>query len=125
MVLAGCGVLLGILVITTGGIFGMAAQQAAAEQGANAKEASAVAGLFGVSFALVGGILVVHAALSIAVGWGMFKSAKWAFILGAVLYGIGLALNLIGFSILGILISGALFTYCLLRLTGNLGPRPA
>lgn len=98
------------------------------EQGAIAQEARSAADFLGMTAAslLLAGIVVVPAALSIAVGRGIFfKSAKWAFILGAVLYGIGLALNLIGFSILGILISGALFTYCLLRLTGNLGPRPA
>lgn len=36
-----------------------------------------------------------------------------------------LLLNLVGVNILGILIWGPLFAYCFLRLTGNLGPKPA
>ncbi len=99
------------------------------EQGAIAQEARSAADFLGMTAAslLLAGIVVVPAALSIAVGRGIFfKSAKWAFILGAVLYGIGLLLfSLIRFDIILFLISGALFTYCLLRLTGNLGPRPA
>ncbi|MCH8275881.1 MAG: hypothetical protein IH851_13960 [Armatimonadetes bacterium] len=123
MVLAACGVILGIMLTAGGGLFSEAFEQAAAQEGATAEEA-AVAGMMGIGVALAGVLIIVMSGVSIAIGWGVMKSARWAFILGAVWYGIGALLNLVTLNPV-VVIPAALVVYCILRLNGTWGPKPA
>jgi hypothetical protein len=75
--------------------------------------------------ALLGGLVIVMGAVNFIVGLGIMKSAKWGFLFGSIWNGLGTVLNLVSINILGLLISGGLLAYCVLRLTGQVGPKPA
>lgn len=65
---------------------------------------------------------VVGAILQIVVAFGLWNHRKWAFIAAIPVYG----LCLLGSakSVIGAVLSLAIVVYAILRLTGNLGPRP-
>lgn len=101
---------------------GMGAAGAASEGGAGSGEAAATAAAVGGVAAFIGIILLVTGLLGVATGYGIMKSLKWGFILGAVVYGLNTVANIASFNIIGLVISGALLAYCVMRLTGKLGP---
>jgi len=117
IVLSSCGLLAAGIIILGGGAM---ASMGGSLNGRNAQELSTG----GLGVAAVGGILLVTTLISMAAGIGVMKSAKWGFILGAVIYGLSLLGNLVRVNIIGLVIAGSLFTYCVLRLTGKQGPKP-
>lgn len=127
IIFATCGLFAGIMIMAGGGMLGsLIASEAAKQPNVSASDAQAAAGLFGLGFAFLGGLILVASIVSIINGIGIYKGAKWGFILGIVLNGINVLLNMsagpVGFFSAAINI--ALLIYCVLRLTGNLGPRP-
>lgn len=125
MVLSVCGVIGGVMVMAGMGMLAAATSQAAQQGGQDAAGAAAAAGMFGMTGAILGFAIIAMCVVSIAVGFGIMKSAKWGFVLGSIWNGIGTVLNLVSFNVLGLLISGAILTYCILRMSGNVGPKPA
>ena len=126
MILSLCGVVIGGLAVVGGGF--IAAGGAAAANTANNGAAVPTAAAGGM-VAIVGIVLLVLSFMSIAIGWGIMKSLRWGFLVGSIVYGINMVLNLMSLNqsrgILGLLIGAALFAYCVMRLTGKLGPKPA
>ncbi|MCL6624157.1 MAG: hypothetical protein K6T17_06005 [Fimbriimonadales bacterium] len=88
-----------------------------------AGEVGAIAGgaLAGLG-AATGFIVIVLSAVGVAIGYGIMKGLRWGFLVGAILSGISVVFSLVGFNVLGFLLNGALCAYCILRLTGRLGP---
>lgn len=128
IVLSVCGVLGGAAVMAGLGFIAAAigSSEASAPAGSSdAAAAGAAAGFFGLAGAVLGGVLIVMSLVSVVVGFGITKSAKWGFWLGTLWYGLWSIVNVLGFNLVGLVISGLLLTYCILRLTGNAGPRPA
>jgi hypothetical protein len=128
ILLSVCGVLFGAAVMAGLGIIAAAigSSGASAPAGsADAAAAGAAAGLFGMAGAVLGGVVIVMSLVSVVIGFGISKSAKWGFWLGALWYGLWSIVNVLGFNLVGLVVSGLLLTYCILRLTGNVGPRPA
>ncbi len=124
MVLSVCCTLLGAAATLGMGAFGAALAGAAAEQG-DSQSASAIMGFAGAAAVVVGLILIVSGALGVVVGYGIMKSAKWGFIMGIVVYGLSTLMNLMNFNVFGLLFAGAILTYCILRIAGSVGPKPA
>ncbi len=129
MILSGCGAACGIALTAGLGLGGLALSGAAAsEGGADAAQAATAAGFFGLAGAALGMMVFGMMIVSFFVGFGIFKSARWGFIVGSAWYGLITALNVVQFELrggLGLLISGCLCVYCVLRLTGNIGSKPA
>ena len=120
-----CGLVgAGILGAVGASLPGMAASGG---QGApTTQEAAAAAGLLGMGAAVFAVIVIVVSALNIVSGYGIMKSARWGFLFSAILNGVWILFNLPNFvaNIIGIIFSAAILVYCILRLTGNLGPKP-
>jgi len=130
MILSGCFVVLGGLGFLGGGFLAAGgAAGAASAGGTNAAGTAAAAGVGGAAIMIASAVLVIVALIGFAVGYGIMKSLRWGFLVGAVLYGLNALYNLsqMGHAngILGLLISAGLCVYCIMRLTGNLGPKPA
>ena len=123
MVLFACCLVFGITLTAGGGLFSEMFEQAVAQEGATADEAAMV-GMMGIGAVVVGIFIMVMSGVSIAIGWGVMNSARWAFILGTIWFGIFALLNLVQLSP-GIVFPGAPLVYCILRLTGTVGPKPA
>lgn len=81
--------------------------------------ALAVGSVAGILALLIAG----SAILSIAAGYGVMQSQRWGFILGAIVFGLAALSN--GSTGNGISVGLDLVAaiYCVLRLTGNVGPR--
>ena len=62
--------------------------------------------------------------LTFAVGNGIRQSRRWAFVVGIILFGLNVAMNLLSGRFLGIFISGWLLYYCIARMSGKKGPLP-
>lgn len=131
MVLSVCCLGGGIALAAGIGAMGAMAGGAAAQGGQGSQDAAVAAGMMGLGAAVLGVVTAVFGALGIATGYGIMKSAKWGFILGSVVYGLNTLLNVLSIasqgaqSIIGLAISGALFAFCFMRLTGKLGAPPA
>lgn len=88
--------------------------------------AGAVPGL--AAGAIVGFVLlavIASSVLGVVAGVGMIQGRRWGFILGAVVFGFAAISNLSGGNGIGVGLEAALAVYCILRLTGNAGPRLA
>jgi hypothetical protein len=119
----------GLVGLAAAGIIGLAggfAGQAMTEGGATAQEAAAATALFGLGGVAVAVIVMVISATNLAVGIGILKSARWGFLLGAIVNGIWFLMQLpsLGENIFSAMFSLGVVVYCVLRITGNLGPRP-
>lgn len=116
MILSALGVVGGICTAAGMSMIGLGA--AVSGGGEEAVAGGALAGLG----AVLGLIVIAWSAVGIVTGYGIMKSLRWGFLVGAILSAISVVFALVGFNILGFLINGALFVYCLLRLMGRLGP---
>lgn len=126
MVLAICGAILSGIVVLGGGV--LAAAGGAAATNANTDAAKA-AGMGGGLLMILGVVMLISCLVSLAVGYGIMKSLRWGFMLGAVVYGIQVILNIFslargGTAVIGLVIAIALLVYCVMRLTGKTGPTP-
>lgn len=117
MILNTCGVLGGLMLLLGAGALGPTIEVEG--------KAISTAGL-----GLLGGIVLVMSALGIVVGYGIMKSLKWGFIGGAVVFAINTISNVVQLrdagaqGMIGLVIAAAGAVYCILRLTGGLGPKP-
>lgn len=117
---------LGLLAVLGLGAIAAMGGAAAAGSGGSADGAAAAAAVGGIA-AIIAIVVVVLCAVGIIAGFGIMKSAKWGFQLGAVVFGLNALSNLAQLpqGVIGLLISGALCYYCIARLTGKIGPKPA
>ena len=107
-----------------GGIMQQAADNAVSKGQATPEQAKAVATLFGMGAGLFGGLIVAACILGIINGFGIFKSARWGFIMGIALSAVHIILSISSVNFISIIIAVATIIYCAMRLTGNLGPKP-
>lgn len=75
---------------------------------------------------MVAGLFVIGiSSLGVGCGWGIFKSRKWGFWIGVVVFGVAAAGDLSGgATAFGAILHIGGFIYCLMRLIGKLGPLP-
>ncbi len=125
IVLSSCVLVCGVSIAAGLGLIGAGIFGAARGGGVGAAEAATAGSIVGLTGVALGGLLIVSSGISILIGWGISKSAKWAFLVGAVWYGLGLVANFVQFNVLGLLPTAGLLVYCVLRLSGSLGPKPA
>jgi len=127
-----CNVAVGFLGVIGGGVLAAGGASAAAGAASNtgAAGAGAATGVVGAGIMVLSVILILMGVVGLAVGYGIMKSLRWGFLVGTILYGLGVLNSLAGLSrggiggIIGLLIVVALFVYCLMRLIGKLGPKP-
>ncbi len=115
MVFSALGVLCGIFIAAGMSLVGLGA---ATEGGEGAAAAGALAGIG----AVAGFVVIIWSVVGIVIGYGIMKSLRWGFLVGAILSGISVVFSLVGLNVLGFIINGALCAYCILRLVGRLGP---
>jgi hypothetical protein len=122
LLLSLCGTCLGIgltglgAAVGIGGVTGGLASGQPEIAGGSAIGAG-VLGVVGVVIAALYGINIVAAI-------GIMKGVRWGFVLGAVLTGLATLTSLSGADgFLSVLPSAASCAYCVLRLTGKIGPR--
>lgn len=93
---------------------------AAIAQAGGVKGGGGLFALFGAFIVVLGVILIVLGLLAIAVGWGFWKGSGWAWIMGVILYVIGVVLGVASLaagdvtSIVFVII-GALLVYYMFR----------
>jgi hypothetical protein len=81
--------------------------------------------VLGVTFAAIGFLLFGLSCLGVICGWGIFKSRKWGFWIGVIVFGMATMADLSGgATAAGAILHVGAFIYCLLRLIGKLGPLP-
>lgn len=76
--------------------------------------------------AFVGIVMIAAVSLSllgVIAGVGMLQGRRWGFLIGAIVFGLAALTNGGGGNTMGVLIEAGLAIYCLLRLTGNVGPK--
>ncbi len=76
--------------------------------------------LFGAFIVVLGIIFLILGILAIAVGWGFWKGSSWAWIVGLVLYVIGIVLGLTSLALgdvtsIVLVVIGALLVYYMFR----------
>ena len=126
MVLSACGAIGGIMGLAGGGLLAAAGAGAAGQAG-NAQGA-AVAAAGGGILMLLSVFLIIQSVLGFAIGYGIMKSLRWGFLIGTIVYGIGLLIQIVGVTksgaqgLIGLVIGALLFGYCFMRLTGRTGP---
>lgn len=117
MILNGCGVIGGMLILLGAGALGPTVEVEG--------KTIATAGL-----GLLGGLVLLMSAVGIILGYGIMKSAKWGFIGGTVVFALNTISNVVqlreagGQGVVSLAIAAAGAVYCILRLTGSLGPKP-
>ncbi len=112
IVFSGLAILGSIALIGLGGAVGVAG-------------AGTTATAVGGSVALIGMILLAVSVINIIGAVGIIKGARWGFMITGIMSAISVVLDIFHLNILGILISGAVAVYCFLRLSGQLGGKPA
>src|SRR5437588_641466 len=115
MVLSVCGVIGGGMAFLGGGLLAAGGATAAAgTAGSNAAGSAALAGAGGAFLMIISVVLIISSLIGFAVGYGIMKSLRWGFLVGAIVYGLNTLLQLFGLShptaggVLGLLIVAAL-----------------
>ena len=121
-VFSSCGLIFGAIIAVVGGSF---ASQVFGSQFNGPQFASMGSTIF-----IIMGILVaLISILGIAIGVGVFRTQKWAFIVGTFLYGLNVLCsfpslaNAQGSTVISLVIGIGIFMYCLLRWIGTVGPK--
>ena len=115
---------IGIILICLGGLIGIGAlffiyRAATVDPNTLPRGSESQGAIFGFGLGLL-----LMALFGGAIGDGIRRGRKQAFLVGAVLYGFGTMINLMAINPL-VVIPGALCVYCILRLAGKIGPKPA
>jgi hypothetical protein len=127
IVFAVCAFLAGIAVLGIGGLAATGGLTAGAGSDQATKEAAAAVTTAGGVAAIWGVLLMAASVGAIAGAIGMIKGAKWGFMLIIIIE----VINVVsGFMVSGmtnifnLAVPAALVIYCVLRLGGQLGPKP-
>ncbi len=121
-VLSLCGVLCGGLIAAGSGMLGAFGISQARQAGA--QDTAPIAFISGAGL-LVGLSIATLYLLNVAGAIGVMKSARWGFILTAIMSGLAALASLGGQTLwLDSLPNLAACVYCILRLNGTLGPKP-
>lgn len=110
-----------------GAIFALGLGLAGVGAGVGTSVVSPLAGIGIAGASALGGILIAFlACFSFFIGIGIYRSRRWAFVAGALWYGLGVLCGSGGKEdgALMTLVSIGVCVYCILRLAGKLGNTP-